>query len=340
MTIIKYEQGNNYCLVQKNNYFLYFLLYKNNKFYYYEKILSKNKNKTNQIVKKFFNNKEIKTSEIKINVYEVLYKMCVFLLHQNEQHYCLISETFGDNNFISFQTYKDGFIVDKYYGVKNSASYLVAYFDYKIASLFPNNKDFLINFKDTRYNTKNSENILTIMTEKEISFYKRYFQYLFYLFKKMEFSDLYISFDLMTKMKNIKKFLIKTYEHYDAIIGKYFEKVILNISKKNEKIKNNFFYFFSYFKYYFPFLNFIFYLKDNKIKNQTVILHSCIFSIKYIESFLDNNNNYIINHNVIMREKMLLFIDEKIKKEEIQMILNSDEKNKTKKAMKTFKTFL
>jgi hypothetical protein len=341
MTIIKYKQGNDYCFVQKNNNISYFLVKKNMKYYYYEKYFTTNYNKTYEIICRLFKTKILEIEKIEIDSYEVIYKMCkfLFLKNKNENHYCLISETFGNQNYISFQIYKNNKIIDKYQGVKYSASFLVAYFDYKMSTMFPNNEEFLINFKDTKYNIKQSENVISLLTEKELKKYERYCRYLFYFYIKFQYKDLYINFDSITK-KDIKKYLIKTYEYYDKIFGDLFEKIILRLINKKEIIKNNLNQFYTYFKYYFPFINFLYYLKNNNIKNNKILMHSCIFSLKHIKNFLNTDNSYYINDNVIMREKMLLFIDKNITNEDIELFMIDNEKTKIKKAKRTFKTFL
>ena len=336
MKIIKYKQGNNYCLVHKNNFFSYFLLQKNNKYYYYEKILNKNYNKTHEIASRLLSNKNIEIDFIEIDTYEVLYKMCKFhLKNENEDHFCIITETLGNKEFITFRSYKNNKIVDTMRGLRHSATFLVPYFDYKMISLFPENTELLINWKDVYYNNSQSQHLIDIMSKKEIYFYKRYFRYLFHLYQKMEFTDLYVDFDFATKSKNLHKFFINLYEYYDKIIGVYFEKII-----KKLDLKDKFVYFYEYFKYYFPFLNIIFYLKEKEIKNQKVLIYSCAFLLEHAKTFLDDKNEYIINNAVILREKMLLFIDENISKTEIESFINDKEKIRTKKIKKAFKTMI
>ena len=320
MTIIKYQNKEDYCLVQKTTVFTYFLLFKNKKFYYYENFLNSNFDKTYKICSRLLGEKEIKIKEIKINSFDVLNKMNNFVA-KKEAEYSIISDTFCDDDLVSFQVYKNNEKIDSLIGVKNSGSFLVSYIDYKIYTLFPKNIEFLVNFKDSKFNTENAKSLISILDKKEINLYKRYFKYLFHLYKKLEFDDLYINFNILFKIKNIKKILLSSYIYYDQIIGEYFEKIIKNILIKKPTIKENLNYFISYFKYYFPFLNFLYYLEKNNIKNKKVVLCSCLFSIRYTESYLDDKNKYIINPYSVMKEKMLLFIDENITEKEIENIL-------------------
>ena len=320
MTIIKYQNKEDYCLVQKTTVFTYFLLFKNKKFYYYENFLNSNFDKTYKICSRLLGEKEIKIKEIKINSFDVLNKMNNFVA-KKEAEYSIISDTFCDDDLVSFQVYKNNEKIDSLIGVKNSGSFLVSYIDYKIYTLFPKNIEFLVNFKDSKFNTENAKSLISILDKNEINLYKRYFKYLFHLYKKLEFDDLYINFNILFKIKNIKKILLSSYIYYDQIIGEYFEKIIKNILIKKPTIKENLNYFISYFKYYFPFLNFLYYLEKNNIKNKKVVLCSCLFSIRYTESYLDDKNKYIINPYSVMKEKMLLFIDENITEKEIENIL-------------------
>lgn len=320
MIIIKYENKNDYCLVQKSTVFTYFLLYKNKKFYYYEKFLNNNFNKTYKICSRLLKEKNLKIEEIKINNFDVLNKMNNFIANKKID-YSIVSDTFCDNDLISFQVYKNNKKEDSLIGVKNSASFLVSYIDYKIFTIFPKNIEFLVNFKDSKFNIENTKNLISILEKKELDLYKRYFKYLFHLYKKLEFEDIYINFNILFKIKNIKKILLSSYIHYDKILGKYIEKIIKNILTKKPKVKENLNYFISYFKYYFPFLNFLYYLEKNNIRDKKIVLSSCLFSIKYTESYLDDKNEYIINPYSVMKEKMLLFIDNNISEKEIKDIL-------------------
>ena len=145
------------------------------------------------------------------------------------------------------------------------------------------------------------------------------------LYNKYEFKDLYVNFNLFSNAKYIQKNMIRFYQYYDNFLGELFVKII---NKLNIRLKNKNIIFFNYFKYYFNFLILQDYLDKNKIQNENVIIHSCIFLVEHIKDFLDNKNNYIINPHIILKEKMLLFIDENISKDKIKYFLNQRKKMK------------
>jgi hypothetical protein len=330
--IIKYKLGNNYCLVHKNKIFSYYLLYKNNKYHFYEKILNKYHNRTYDISTRLLGNKELEIEEIKIDNYKIFYKLNQTLLeNKDEDHYCLMSETTGDNNYYTFVVYKNGKPIDCFKGQKHSITFLILYFDYKILSIPLKNKELLMNWQNVDYITKKIKDFKNIFTEKEIVFYKRYLKYVFYHYKKHKFEDIYVNFNLMTKSKDIKKAFVKNFNYYDNIIGDHFEKIVNKLD-----LKDNFIYFYQYFKYYFALLIFLDYIDEHKIQNKNIILYSCVFLVEHIKDFLDKKNNYIISPYIILKEKMLLFIDENLPEEDRKRFLKITDKIKNKKVKKAF----
>jgi hypothetical protein len=326
MTIIKYINNNDYCLFQKSKFYLHVLVFKNNDYYYYEKALSKNNNKTYIIASKFLKTKNFKIEEIKLNNYDILYKLNLTLLNDEKQdHYCFISETFGDENYNTFCVYKNKSKIDSYIGQKKSLTFLITYFDYKIFSIIKESEELLTTWKNIDNINIVAKEINNHFSNKEILIYKRYIKYLFMLYNKYEFKDLYVNFNLFSNAKYIQKNMIRFYQYYDNFLGELFVKII---NKLNIRLKNKNIIFFNYFKYYFNFLILQDYLDKNKIQNENVIIHSCIFLVEHIKDFLDNKNNYIINPHIILKEKMLLFIDENISKDKIKYFLNQRKKMK------------
>lgn len=330
--IIKYKLGSNYCLVHKNKIFTYYLLFKNQKYYFYEKILDKFYDKTYDIACKLLESKNIEVEEVKHDNYNVFYKLNRTLLENpNDEHYCLMSETSGDINYQTFVIYKDGKMIDAYKGQRHSVTFLVLYLDYKFLSISFANKDLLANWQNIDYITQKGKNFKSFFSQKEIIFYKRYLKYIFYYYQKIEFKDIFIDFNLITKSKDAKKTLVKNFIYYNSIFGDYFEKII-NKLNLNDKI----IYFYQYFKYYFVILIFLDYLEKNKIKNKNVILYTCLFLIEHVQDFLDKKNNYIISPYIILKEKMLLFIDEELPEEDRKRFLKINKKISDKKIKKAF----
>lgn len=333
MNVIKYVQDDNYCLVHKTQAFMYILLHKNNKFYYYEKISSKNTNKTYKICSRLLDKKKIEVQSIKVSDSEILYKMSKFTNKNKSEDYYFICETFGDEKFNSFVVYKNDKIVSQYKNVKMSPTFLVSFFDYKIMCMFPEKREEMLDWKDVYSNNKKSQYLYELLTNKEIKKYKRYFKYLYYLYLKLDIKHLYINLDLIlnSNVSAFSRFFVKVYNYYDNFLGIYFEKIIKKLDLKDKLIP-----FYTFFKYYFPFQSINYYINENKIKNENIVIYSCSFLLDHVKDFLDNKNNYIIINNIILKEKMLLFIDNKISENEINYYLNDSEQKRNKKTKKAF----
>jgi hypothetical protein len=333
--IIKYSTEKNYCLVHKTRFFTYYLVYKNNKYGYYEKFLSKYYNKTYKICARILKNKNLMIEEVKIDSYEIFYKFNLFLLkNKHEEHYCIMSETLGDDKYKTYSVYKDGKEIKSFFGQRNSATFIISFFDYKIKTMNSFDEKFLNVYKNFNFNNKDFQ-INKYFSEKEIFLYKRYIKRLHYFYKKHIFDDIYINFYLLNKSYDQNKIFMKIFDYYDKIFGDFFIKVINTL-----KLKDRLVYFYQYFKYYFSFLILISYIDDNRIKDKTIILYCCVFTANRVKDFLDKKNNYIVNEYISLKEKTLLFIDNNIKDEERKEILLNNNKKNVNKFKKVFTSLI
>ena len=335
MIIIKHYNENNYCLVHKNKLFINMLVFYEKKFYYYEKIFSKNYNKISKIASKLLKDKNLKITHTDVNYYDLVYKMKKTLLKEKEEDfYYLMSETFCHDALETFCVYNNKEKIFSLKGEKYSSTFLVTYFDYKMNSILNSDENFIVDNLNLRDINKKSKKIKEYFTDKEINKYKRYINFLYNKYKKFNFNDLYIRFDFISNVSGheARKILIKSYEHYDQFFNEHIENIMKTINLGERLI-----FFYQYFKYYFTFLIFLDYIRENKIENKIIILFSCIFAVDHIKDFLYNKNNYIINYYFTLKEKLLLFFDENISNEERNELIKNDQK-KNKKILKMEKT--
>lgn len=318
MKLIKYRTNNNdFCLVHKTKIFVYYLMLQNNKYYYFESYL-KNFNKTKKISEKLLKKKVTNVEVTEYDDYNLAAKADNFL-SQIENDYHIISETFGNNKYTTF------IVLDKKLnkildlkGQRHSptfiASYILYRFNFNLSLEFHSFGDFFI--KE--------------IPESDQLKIKRYARMMFLKYKKYNFQDIKIDFDLFW-LSTDERYLIKSFLYYDKVININTDRIIdfFSLHEKEKKI--------SYVYYgvsYFATLFFIDYIKKNKIKNSKISINSCLFKVNFCKFFIDDDSNEYFFSSLNNLKNGLIFFTEERFNDKIKLMKNKYFKNKINEVKK------
>jgi hypothetical protein len=315
MKILKYiNDENNFCLVHKTKIFIYYLILRNNHFYYFESYLKKNFQKTKKISSKLLK-KEIKKTEILIfDDFITLTKSNNFLSNR-ENDYHILSETFGNQRYVTFCIIDKNFNkIKEFDGQRYSPTFIFSYilfkFNFNISLHLHSFGEYFI--KD-----------IPIIDKKKL---KKYAGIMFYKYKKLSFKDINIDFDLFWYSKD-ERFIMKTFLYYDKIININKEKIISYFKLENQEKKISYVY---YAMCFFSSMFFIDFIKKNNITNSKIAINSCLFKINLCKDFFNDTNDYYFSNLNDLKNGLLFFIDKNYYNY-IKMIKNKYNKNITKK---------
>jgi hypothetical protein len=327
MKIIKYEtDSNDFCLIHKTKMFNYYLFFKNNNYYYYESVLKKKFMQTKRIASKILNKKIIKTYATEHDDFLVACAGNNFISEKiNDFHIC--SETFGLNKYDTFCVFdKNLKNIKKIKGQKHSPTFIFSYILYKF------NLNLSLHFHSF------SDFFIKEVEEKDKKKIKKYAGILYYKYQKYNFEDINIDSELIWNSLD-KRYLMKTFLHYDNIINIDTVKIInhFNLEDKEKKLS-----YISYAMCYFSTLFFIDFIEKNKINNSNISIFSCLFKIKLCRFFLENNNNN--NNNFFYSpfnsfKNGLLFFTNTLYNDKFKLLKNKYEKIVIKKIKKTNNIF-
>ena len=318
MKLIKYKTNtDDYALVHKTGAFVYYLIFKNNQYHYFESYL-KNFNKTKRISEKMLQKKIIDLEVIEYNDYDLTAKADNFL-SQKVNDYHLISETFGDNQYSTFTVLDKNLnrIIDLK-GQRHSPTFISSYILHKF------NFNLSLEFHSF------GEVFLKQIDKKDELKIKKYTGLMFYKYKKYQFEDIKINFDLFWFSMD-ERYLMKTFFHYDKVIKIDTEKIINHFSLQDKEKKISYVY---YAASYFATLFFIDFIKSNKIKNCKISINSCLFKVNFCKNFMDDKSNeYFFSSLNNLKNGLIFFTEEKLN-DKIVLIKNKYFKNKTNEVKK------
>jgi hypothetical protein len=280
MKIIKYEtKSNDYCLIHKTKMFIYYLIYKDKKYYYYESYSVKNYKKTKIVSSRLLKQPITKISSCDYDDF-ILSRKADDFLSKTKNDYHLVSETFGNDNCITFCVTDNNLKkIKQFKGQKYSPTFIFSYVLYR----------FGFNFSPHFHSY--GEVFIQDINDKDKKKIKKYAGLMFYKYINYNFNDIKINFKYFTHSLN-ERFLIKSFIHYDEIFKIDINKINYFFNLNNNQKKISYIY---YGMCYFSSLFFIDFIKKNNIKNSKISINSCLFKIKLCQTFFNDSNTYFFS---------------------------------------------
>ena len=320
MKIIEYKTDfNDFCIVHKTKMFIYYLVFKNNKYSYYESYSNKNYNRTKKICSKLLKQEISKTNIYSYDDFLLSYKADNYLTKKNN-NYHIISETFGNDNCITFCVIKDGKKIKELKGQKYSPTFIFSYILYR----------FRINISMNLHSFGNF--LIQDIDEKDKKKLRKYSGIMFYKYINYNFNDINMNFNYFIYSLN-ERFLFKAFMYYDRIIKIDTNKINIYFSLNDDLKKISYIY---YAMSYFSSLFFIDFIKKNNIKNSNISLNSCLFKIQISQTFFNDSNSYFFSPLNNLKNGWMFFIEYKYN-DCIKLIKNKYEINMIKKVKNIIK---
>lgn len=295
MKLIHYKTaGDDYCTVHKTKMFIYYVLFKSSQYYYYESHTVRNYYKTKKVAERLLGNKIIDQFSQEHDDFEASYKAENYLSHRKNDYH-LITETFGNDGFITFCAFKDGKKIEQRKGQRHSPTFIFSYI------LFRFGFDM-----STQYHSF-CEPLIKDIPQRDKHRLQKIAGVMFYKYQKLNFKDINVDFKYFMYSADFK-FLFKVFTYYDDVIKIDTQRIINFLGLTTEEKKLGYIY---YAMCYFSSLFFINFIKKNKIENSNISINSCLFRVEVCKTFFNDSNSYFFSPLINLKNGWMLFTEQK-----------------------------